>query len=187
MVTSSASRRLPEPDVLVTGYKHDAEESIILPRSSLDWVDLDNHQMSTSVGYINKLYADPNDNKDLEYSEDHKAKDTGLVSKGGAALRYIDFAPGYTCMMHRTKSIDYGIVLEGHPECVMDSGETRQMKTGDCMVQRYTKHAWRNPSTSEWARVLFVLMDCEPLTHDGQTLKEDLGTGAAFVPASGND
>jgi hypothetical protein len=90
-------------------------------------------------------------------------------------------------MMHRTQSIDYGIALEGEPECVMDSGEVQRMKPGDVMVQRHTKHAWRNPIKTHWARIVFVLMDCKPLMFGGETLGEDLGRGAAFIPGSDND
>ena len=46
--------------------------------------------------------------------------------------------------MHRTVSLDYGVVLEGEVELVLDSGETRLMKRGDVSVQRGTNHAWRN-------------------------------------------
>lgn len=46
--------------------------------------------------------------------------------------------------MHRTTSLDYGIVLEGEVELILDSGERRAMKAGDIAVQRATMHAWRN-------------------------------------------
>jgi len=46
--------------------------------------------------------------------------------------------------MHRTVSLDYGIVLEGDVELVLDSGEKRAMKQGDVAIQRGTNHAWRN-------------------------------------------
>ncbi|RBR22531.1 hypothetical protein FVER53590_25055 [Fusarium verticillioides] len=38
--------------------------------------------------------------------------------------------------MHRTLSIDYGVVIEGEMELVLDSGENRAMKRGDVAVQR---------------------------------------------------
>jgi uncharacterized cupin superfamily protein len=111
----------------------------------------------------------------------------GLVTKGGTVLRYVDFAPGYECMMHRTQSLDYGIVLEGEIVSVLDSGEETVMRRGDVMVQRATMHSWRNDSKTEWARMIFCLQDCKPLVVNGKHLGEDLGRGTRNVPPSGND
>jgi hypothetical protein len=111
----------------------------------------------------------------------------GLVTKGGTVLRYVDFAPGYECMMHRTQSVDYGIVLEGEIVSVLDSGEETVLRRGDVMVQRATMHAWRNDSATDWARMIFCLQDCKPLVVGGRRLGEDLGRGTSDVPPSGND
>ena len=45
--------------------------------------------------------------------------------------------------MHTTPTIDYGIVLEGEVVLELDEGET-VMRAGDIVVQRRTRHAWRN-------------------------------------------
>lgn len=111
----------------------------------------------------------------------------GLVNGGGTVCRIVDFAPGFDCMMHRTQSLDYGVVLEGSIELVLDSGERQLMHRGDVAVQRATMHAWENPSKTEWARMLFVLQDCQKLVLNGQELREDLGRGVDGLPASGND
>ncbi|KAI7497437.1 hypothetical protein KC367_g5893, partial [Hortaea werneckii] len=140
--------------------------------------------------FTTQFPADLNSNADIT---SHDAKmaaaggKLGLVSGGGTVLRYVDFAPGYECMMHRTQSVDYGIVLEGTIVSVLDSGEEQEMKRGDVMVQRATMHAWRNPSTTEWARMIFCLQDCKPVFVGGQRFGEDLGRGTEGVPASGND
>lgn len=85
-------------------------------------------------------------------------------------MRYVDMAPGSLSPMHYTKSIDYGIVLEGEVECILDSGEKRLMKRGDSCVQRGTYHAWRNVSgEGVWARMVFVLVGAE-----GEGLEEEL-------------
>lgn len=76
--------------------------------------------------------------------------------------------------MHRTVSLDYGIVLEGEVEAILDSGEKRTMKRGDSLVQRGTKHAWRNTSETEWARMIFVLLPSDKVVVGGKTLDEDL-------------
>lgn len=90
-------------------------------------------------------------------------------------------------MMHRTQSLDFGVVLEGSIELVLDSGETQLMHRGDVAVQRATMHAWRNPSENEWARMMFVLQDCQKVELEGKVLKEDLGRGTEGLPPSGND
>lgn len=76
--------------------------------------------------------------------------------------------------MHRTQSLDYGCVLEGAVEMVLDSGETVVMGRGDVAVQRGTNHAWRNVSGTEWARMLFVLQDCREVVVGGELMGEEL-------------
>jgi quercetin dioxygenase-like cupin family protein len=99
----------------------------------------------------------------------------GLTVSQGTVLRYVDMPPGATSPMHRTVSLDYGVVLEGEVELVLDSGETRAMRRGDIAVQRATMHAWRNLSATEWARMLYVLQPVQPLTVAGVELGEDYG------------
>lgn len=69
--------------------------------------------------------------------------------------------------MHRTQSLDYGIVLQGEIEMILDSGEKRTLKAGDIAVQRGTKHAWRNPGEVEWSRMVFILQDIQPIVIGG--------------------
>ena len=59
--------------------------------------------------------------------------------------------------MHRTESIDYGIVISGEITLVLDRGETL-LKQGDVVVQRGTNHAWANRSGKS-CRMLFILVD----------------------------
>lgn len=180
-------KNMPEPTRYITGHDQKSGKSIVLTPVPLQWDVVDEGRMPMAVAYVNKMPADLNNDADLNQYQDLMCSPIGLASSGSSVLRYVDLAPGYTCMMHRTQSIDYGVVLEGQAECVMDGGQTQLMGHGDVMVQRFTKHAWKNPSTTDWARILFVLEDCAPLTVDGKTLKEDLGRGASFIPASGND
>jgi hypothetical protein len=70
---------------------------------------------------------------------------------------------------------------------VLEEGEPTVMKRGDIAVQRATMHGWRNPSETEWARMVFVLQDIQPLVVGGEKLKEDLGIGKGVLDPSGND
>jgi hypothetical protein len=63
--------------------------------------------------------------------------------------------------MHRTRSIDYAIVLSGEIWAVMDEGETK-MNAGDVLIQRGTNHAWANRSNAPCV-VAFALIDAKPL------------------------
>lgn len=60
-------------------------------------------------------------------------------------------------LMHRTATIDYGIVIEGEMTLIVDKGEVN-IKTGDIIIQRGTNHAWANRSGSI-CRMAFILVD----------------------------
>jgi len=60
-------------------------------------------------------------------------------------------------LMHRTRSVDYAVVLSGEIDMMLDD-TTVHLKPGDTIVQQATNHAWINHGT-ETCRILFVLMD----------------------------
>lgn len=60
-------------------------------------------------------------------------------------------------LMHRTESVDYGIVIDGEMTLVLDDSEVL-LKQGSVVVQRGTNHAWANRSGRP-CRMLFVLVD----------------------------
>jgi mannose-6-phosphate isomerase-like protein (cupin superfamily) len=45
--------------------------------------------------------------------------------------------------MHTTDTIDYVVILGGSAELELDNGRKERVQTGDCVVQRGTRHAWR--------------------------------------------
>jgi hypothetical protein len=59
--------------------------------------------------------------------------------------------------MHRTETIDYGIVLDGEITLIVDEGETIA-RAGDIVVQRGTNHGWANRSDRN-CRIAFILID----------------------------
>jgi mannose-6-phosphate isomerase-like protein (cupin superfamily) len=59
--------------------------------------------------------------------------------------------------MHRTQTVDYGVVLSGEIHLVLDDEEVH-LKAGDVVVQRGTIHAWSNRGETV-CRMLFVLID----------------------------
>jgi quercetin dioxygenase-like cupin family protein len=75
----------------------------------------------------------------------------------GTTLRINDMPPGASSPMHRTRTVDYGIVLDGEVVLVLDGSET-VLRAGDVVVQRGTSHRWENRSDAP-ARVAFILID----------------------------
>ncbi len=80
---------------------------------------------------------------------------------GGSRFVIIDYPPGNSGTMHRTETLDYVIVLEGEIDMDLDDS-TVHLVAGDTLIQRGTNHAWCNRSNAN-ARVVFVLLDAEPL------------------------
>jgi mannose-6-phosphate isomerase-like protein (cupin superfamily) len=83
----------------------------------------------------------------------------------GTKIRINEFQPGFLderrlqSPVHRTASVDYGIVLEGEITLVLDDSEV-VLRAGDIVVQRGTDHAWANRSDAV-AKVAFILVDGE--------------------------
>jgi naringenin degradation protein FdeH len=75
----------------------------------------------------------------------------------GTKIRINEFPPGVVSPVHRTQSVDYGIVLEGEVVLVLDEDETT-LRAGDVAIQRGTSHRWENRSGST-ARMAFILID----------------------------
>lgn len=80
-----------------------------------------------------------------------------LFEKVGLGENAEHTIPGRHPLMHRTESIDYGIVLEGQIVLLLDDSEV-VLEQGDMVVQRGTIHAWTN-RTDRITRMLFVLTD----------------------------
>ena len=156
---------------------HDSSGKAIIHSSTpAQWSSLFNNTMAFAVGYTTSTFP-PQMTNDADIA-DHEAVmkqgNLGLTNPNGTVCRFVDFGPGSEPVMHRTQSLDYGVVIEGEMEMILDSGEKSIMRRGDLAVQRGTNHAWRNTSDTEWARMFFVLQVSEKLLVDGKELGEDL-------------
>jgi quercetin dioxygenase-like cupin family protein len=76
----------------------------------------------------------------------------------GVIVRFTEMAPGAESPMHRTQTVDVGVVLEGETWLLLDDGSETRMVPGDAVVQRGTNHAWANRSDRP-VRMVFVLID----------------------------
>jgi quercetin dioxygenase-like cupin family protein len=110
----------------------------------------------------------PADNND---ETDGRDREAGLTLNQGSVIRIVDMLPGKQSPMHRTNSIDYGIVLEGEIELELDESAKRTVRQGGIIVQRGTNHLWRNTS-DKVCRIAFILIEAPAYLHDGVPLDE---------------
>ena len=84
-----------------------------------------------------------------------------IMPPSGHLLRIIELYPardgGKRTVMHRTRTLDYVVVIEGEAVCLFDDTEV-VLKPGDVVVQRGTNHAWENRSDAV-ARMAFFHID----------------------------
>jgi mannose-6-phosphate isomerase-like protein (cupin superfamily) len=124
---------------------------------------------------------------DMTGPKDRAQVDIGIMPPtGGSVFRIVDFPPETEEMrkldphtmhaslgdgvpkrglpprhpaMHRTRTVDYAIVMSGEIDMLLDDSEIH-LKAGDVLVQQGTNHAWVNRGT-EPCRIAFVLIDAK--------------------------
>ncbi|RMZ90356.1 hypothetical protein DV736_g2407, partial [Chaetothyriales sp. CBS 134916] len=147
------------PNVITTGHDPNTGASVFI----------DSPEYKTISPHVGVIYSsdeavlDLNKNADLEA---FKARDhAGLIPKEGAVVLVAEWPPSTNSSekIHRTLSVDIGVMLQGEIECHLDSGESRTVKHGDVLVQRGTKHYWINPSSTTAARMLCYCMPSKPV------------------------
>jgi len=137
--------------------------------------------------YVANMWVTGKSLPDLSFSADRAKTKTGLTPpKGGTVFRIVDFAPEPESvahmdmntmmrvvgaeapkkglpprhpMMHRTRTLDYAVIMAGEIDMLLDEGEVH-LKAGDVVVQQATNHAWVNRGAAP-CRVAFILMDSQ--------------------------
>ena len=138
--------------------------------------------------FVANLWVTDKSLPDFSFSADRAKTKTGLMPpKSGTVFRIVDFAPEPESvarmdlntmqkvvgsqgtpakgtaprhpMMHRTRTLDYAIIMAGEIDMLLDEGEVH-LKAGDVVVQQATNHAWVNRGTAP-CRVAFILMDSQ--------------------------
>jgi len=116
-------------------------------------VGADFHEMWGSADVIPELTS-------VEAREPNERPFT-IMPPAGHLLRILDVYPledgGKRTVMHRTRTLDYVVVIEGELVLILDDSEVT-LKPGDVVVQRGTDHAWENRS-SRIARAAFFHID----------------------------
>jgi mannose-6-phosphate isomerase-like protein (cupin superfamily) len=124
---------------------------------------------------------------DLSGTSDRAGVDIGIMPpRGGSVFRIVEFPPETAEMrkldpatmhhslgdgapkrglpprhpaMHRTRTVDYAVVMAGEIDMLLDEQEIH-LKAGDVLVQQGTNHAWVNRGT-QTCRIAFVLIDAK--------------------------
>ena len=137
--------------------------------------------------YAANLWVTDKSLPDFSSTDDRGKTKIGLVPpKSGTVFRIVDFAPdsqgGHPTdmnhmmkivgaeapkkglpprhpMMHRTRSLDYAIILSGEIDMLLDDSVVH-LKAGDVVVQQATNHAWVNRG-KEPCRIAFILIDSQ--------------------------
>ncbi|SPJ70831.1 uncharacterized protein FTOL_00559 [Fusarium torulosum] len=90
----------------------------------------------------------------------------------GALFCMTQIQPGGKAPMHRTKSLDYAVVLSGEIVLGLDGGEEKTVRQGQIIVQQGVNHSWENRGEVT-CQIIFVMIGAETITlEDGMALEE---------------
>jgi quercetin dioxygenase-like cupin family protein len=158
------------PKRIITGHNTDGKAIVQLVDEGY-W-----ESIAGGASKYNVFWATKTSPVDIAHDETlEKEITTGsLTLPNGTVFRIVDRAPHSKGPMHRTQSLDYGIVIGGESELLTDSGDRVTMKAGDVCIQRATMHQWIN-NTDKWNRMMFVLMDALPLEVAGKVYAGETG------------
>jgi quercetin dioxygenase-like cupin family protein len=125
--------------------------------------------------------ATPESKADLDIKHYHSqlSDPSPLNPPNGTSCTIIEAPFGAVVPMHRTQTLDYGVIMDGKTELVLDSGEKKLLEKGDVFVQRGTAHSWLNKTEKKdnngVLRVFFVFQPIELVQLEGgKTVGQDL-------------
>jgi quercetin dioxygenase-like cupin family protein len=164
-MTDASDSGLPLVQRVVTG--HDADGCAIFKSQDV----FPTKTIPSGDAAFTLIWTTPTVPADLNDETDGRLRDAGLTLNQGSVIRVVDMLPGGQSPMHRTNSIDYGIVMSGEIELELDDGAKTTIREGGIIVQRGTNHLWRNV-TEKPCRIVFVLIEAPAYRHNGQPLPE---------------
>src|ERR1700704_5090197 len=153
---------------VVTGHDANGKAVVLIDGAA------PNAKLRKATGLVSTLlWVTEESPAELSGSADKAAREIGVAPPPrGSIFRAVDFAAMLREMgigagqgdarhatMHRTKSIDYAVVISGEIDMLLDDSEVH-LKAGDVLVQRGTNHAWVNRA-KENCRIAFVLIDAK--------------------------
>ena len=158
---------------VVTGHRSD--KAVVLFDSAAP-----NQKLRQASGLVSTLlWVTDERPADVSGSYDRSLREIGVPPPpNGSIFRVVDFPPesgtrsreavlqemGVSDVggarhhgMHKTRSTDYAVVIEGEIDMLLDDSEVH-LEAGDVLVQQGTNHAWVNRG-SKPCRIAFVLVD----------------------------
>jgi mannose-6-phosphate isomerase-like protein (cupin superfamily) len=166
---------------LVTGHRADGQSTVLLDGAAPNVKQRQAGNASTLLWVTDEAPAD------VSGGADRAAREIGVPPpRRGTIFRLAEFPPGVggevrdneTLLrdfgigpdvkrghpprhpaIHRTRSLDYVVVLEGEIDLLLDDGDVR-LTAGDVIVQQATNHAWINRGTTT-CRLAMVFIDAE--------------------------
>ncbi|KIY64201.1 hypothetical protein CYLTODRAFT_381216 [Cylindrobasidium torrendii FP15055 ss-10] len=157
---------------VITGHDAQGVANIQIDQP-LEWTELPQFSAKGSAVWVVDDGLPTNDNNSNEDGARRPLDPGNLTPKDGpgAFLNATRLAPGGTTAMHRTSSQDYNILTQGELVLVMEDGSETHLRTpGDSVVMRGGLHAWKNPSQTQWAQWVTVLVSAKPVVIEGKTL-----------------
>lgn len=144
------------PRRVVTGHDVDGK-SIVVSDGPVP-----NSQDVSGAASFHEIWATSGAPAPIVATEDEPTEKGSSVPppKRGTRLRIVDFPSGGRSPMHRTQTVDYGIVLVGELLLILDDGSETKLSAGDIVIQRGTDHTWVN-ATDGVTKVAFFLVDAK--------------------------
>jgi quercetin dioxygenase-like cupin family protein len=140
---------------VVTGHDKDGKAVVTIDEITTNGLSRRPGQLGTVIWTTAAVPAD-----NVDPADGAKANvDTSLPA--GTVFRVVKYDPGVAPRMHRTDSVDYGVVVSGEIDMELDNGTTVTLRAGDMLVQRGTVHNWINRGT-EPCVVAFCLIAARP-------------------------
>src|SRR5882762_10323334 len=168
---------------VVTGHDANGKAVVVIDGAAT------NATLRKATGLVSTLlWVAEESPAELSRSTDKAAREIGVAPPPrGSIFRIVDFPPSVDfgavdnaamlremgigagqgdarhAAMHRTKSIDYAVVISGEIDMLLDDSEVH-LKAGDVLVQQGTNHAWVNRG-KENCRIAFVLIEANDPAH----------------------
>jgi len=145
-----------------------------------------NRRLRQASGLVSTLvWVTDESPADISGIADRAEREIGVAPPArGSIFRVVEFPPGRKALsrdavlremglagqsdskhagMHRTRSVDYAVVMDGEIDMILDEGEVH-LAAGDVLVQQGTDHAWVNRGERP-CRIAFVLIDARELSE----------------------
>lgn len=159
----------PYPAVRRVVTAHNAAGQATVASDSKIKTIVDKHGVATNL-----IWANPSSPADLSNAIDYSGTNVPLVNSG-SCVRVVDFPPKSSGLVHRSVSLDYVLIVKGSLVLTLDDGSKTVCTEGDLVVQQGTMHGWDN-ETSEWARIMAILLSAKPLVVGGKVLQQDIAS-----------